>query len=406
MKKSLLAISLAILIVSCSKKNKYIGTWFFNDATSIYDSDTPMKLVFTKDSIEVIRSDFKPSNKYAFQLQDNNLVIENNVIKTKFKSDTLIINNRLKFFKDNSGKLIEAIGLTDPKIEINLPEIKSSNLITYPKKIPATYIRLGKRHDNGKFSLELNDKYSEFNELQEFAIDRSYYGQEKNKQYHYLFFDKSSKMKDLEKIFLTMASINELKILFVNNSTLITKDTLALKYENSILGTRISILENHTYFNSINKGNDIIPMFLESHYSQFFGKINNFPNIITLVKNKFYFNGTEFEKSELSKLLKEDIKNNNHLLSLYDLESDYYHFLKLQIAIRSTYNDFREEKSIIKYNKALNDLKKEQLDSIKAQTPIKHIWSYSIPHYKAVVKDGNYFFGMRVKPLDSILPMQ
>ena len=103
-------------------------------------------------------------------------------------------------------------------------------------------------------------------------------------------------------------------------------------------------------------------------------------------------------------MLKKDIENSHHIFSLYDLESDYYHFLELQIAIRSMYNSVRQKKALKRYNSILNNLTKEQLDSIKSETPIKHIWSYSIPHFKSIIKDDYGFYGMRIKPLDSILP--
>lgn len=406
MKRFLLTSSLIILFFSCDKKEKYKGTWIFNDVTSVYDLDTPMKLIFTDDSIEIIRYDFKPSNKYAFQLEENNLVIENNLIKTEFNRDNLIINERLNFYKDDSGKKINEIGLIDPKIEINLPEIKTSNLIEYSKFLPSTYVRYGKRHDNGEFSLELNDKYSTFEDLAFFLSDSR---EDKNNhkynfQKNYFYCDKNATMKDLEKAFIIMSSVNEKPILFVNKSKLQIKDSLAFNYKDEVLRTGLSsFFVKHNYVNSLFK--NIKPRSFESHQQTlFYGTINDYPNVISLIKNEFYFNGIEIQKNELTKLLNEDIENKNHILSIYDLESDYYHFLELQIAIRSAYNSIRERKSLKEYKSPLNDLTKNQLDSIKAETPAKHIWSYSIPHYKAIVKDGYGFFGMKVKPLDSILP--
>jgi len=408
MKKTLLIIlTFAILVTSCDKKSKYIGTWFFSDTKSEYYVNPPIKLIITEDSVEFIRYHFKPSSKYAFHLQDNNLVIGNDLIKTKFQKGTLIINDRLHFFKGNSIEISKGIGFIDPKIEINLPEIETTNLIKYTKNLPTTYVRYGKRHDNKEFALELNDKYSDIKSLYSFLADlhndknNFNYIQQKN----YFYCDKDAKMKDLEKIFLAMSSANQRSIAFVSESKFLTKDSLALNYEDSFLGTRISKLEDHSYFNSIFDNHGEVPLMLDSHFNQFYGKPNNYPNVISLVKNKFYFNGVEFKKKDLKKLLRNDIENKNNTLSLYDLESDYYHFLDLQIAIRSTYNSIREKRAIKKYNASLNELTKDQLDSIKTETPVKNIWSYSIPHYKSIVKNGHYFFGMKVKPMNSILPI-
>ncbi|WP_299883920.1 hypothetical protein [uncultured Lacinutrix sp.] len=401
--KRFFLLFISILCISCNPKEKYIGTWVFSDSTSVFDNDAPMKLIFSKDSIKITRFDFNPLNKYAFILQDDNIVIENKPIKTAFNKDTLIINDRLKFFKDDSGKIFEEIGLTDPKIEINLPEIEPKNIIKYPKFLTSTYIRFGKRHDNGEFALELNDKYSKFTDLIGF-LSNTRNDRYDNKQKHYLFIDKDSKMKDLEKIFLIMSSINEKDILLVNNSNFQIKDTLAFNYKNQVLRTRISPTEEWDYLNSIiNNKNNIIPFIHQTHNYMYYGELSHYPNVISLIKNECYFNTKKINKSDLSQLLKETIKNKNYILSLYDLESNYYHFLELQITIRSVYNSIREQNSLKRYNLTLNDLTKNQLDSIKFETPIKHIWSYSIPHFEYIY-DIDGFLGMKMKPLDSILP--
>ncbi|AUC82891.1 hypothetical protein [Lacinutrix sp. Bg11-31] len=403
MKKTLILFVFA-LIFSCNRNENYTGIWILDESTITSFIDTPIRLIYTQDSLEIERYDFNPTLKYALHPNRQILIIENDTINTSIIDDTLKVNNRLKYYRDN-GTMSNQMGLNFSKIEINLPKINDEKLINYPKIRPSTSIRYGKRYDNRNLSLQLNDKYVDINSLKEFVIDRKEESEGyNNRQKHFLYIDKSSKMKALEKIFLTMASVNEYNVLFVNDSKLQTRDSLAFSFKESLFGTRISHLENWNYFNTITSFDDTIPIVKDYQDYQFYGKINHYPNIISLVRNRFYFNGKEINKVELPLLLNKDIENNNNIFSFYDLESDYYHFLELQIAIRSTYNSVRQKKALKRYNSILNNLTKEQLDSIKSETPIKHIWSYSIPHFKSIIKDNYGFYGMQFKPLDYIFP--
>ena len=75
----------------------------------------------------------------------------------------------------------------------------------------------------------------------------------------------------------------------------------------------------------------------------------------------------------------------------------------MNATINSVYMKVREEKSQLKYGKSYVKLTKSESDSIKNATPMKHIWSYSIPHYNSVIKKDKTFFGLKVKLIDSLL---
>jgi hypothetical protein len=86
--------------------------------------------------------------------------------------------------------------------------------------------------------------------------------------------------------------------------------------------------------------------------------------------------------------------------SLYDLESNYSSFLEMNALINSAYQEIREGKSKMKFNKTLNNLTREELTEIKLGTPIKHIWDYSISHFNRIAKKGSSFYGLELAPIE------
>ncbi len=64
--------------------------------------------------------------------------------------------------------------------------------------------------------------------------------------------------------------------------------------------------------------------------------------------------------------------------------------------INSVYEEVREKASQEQFNKSIESLSKEELREIKTKIPMRHIWSYSIPHFNHVVENNGSFFGLEV----------
>ncbi len=410
MKKILSVLSLTVLLTSCT--NPHLGDWvlYKSNERGIYSE--PPKIKISKDSIKFKPWNYNSWDKYSYTLEDSKLNINETEIDFRIEEDTLILNESIKYIKAESKRAVELYGETNSDIKINLPKIESAKLIEYSKPEYGTYIRYGRRHDNGEFSLQLNDKYTGVGKLRDFVIDTREIkmGQQYRSQKHYLFCDKATKMRDLEKIFIAMSSVHERSILFVNEEKLIFNDSLAFNYKTHGLGLRMFSTDHISSYareklKYLNKEKEIIELYNHSfYYSTLSNLSKDYSNVISLVKNNVFFNGNKINKENLFELLKEDIKKQNSIIVLYDLESDYYHFLELLLTINSVYYNIREELSLKMYNKSLNSITKEELIEIKGQIPMRFLWDYSIPHFKSLIIKNKYFLDGKIKSLDSVLP--
>lgn len=410
MKKVLSILSLSVLITACN--NNHIGDWvlYKSNEKGIYGE--PPKIKISKDSIKICPWDYNSWEQYNYTLDDSKLNINETEIHFKVKRDTLILNESIKYIKAESKRAIELYGDINSDIKIDLPKIKETKLIEYPAAEYGTYIRYGRRHDNGAFSLQLNDKYVGIGKLRSFVADEREIkmGEVYKSQKHYLFCDKDTKMRDLEKKFIAMSSVNERSILFVNQEKLIFNDSLAFNYKPHGLRLRIfptDYISSYAGEKLKNLNDEVEILLVQSRdflYYSLKNRAKEYSNVISLVKNKFYFNGKKVEKNELSELLKEDIEKQNSIIMLYDLESDYYHFLELHLEVRTIYNTIREEESLKLYNKLLNNITRDELQIVKNKIPIRILWDYSIPHFKSLVIKNKYFLDGKIKSLDSVLP--
>jgi hypothetical protein len=410
MKKILSVLSLTILLTSCT--DKHMGDWvlYKSNEKGIYGE--PPKIRVLKDSIKFCPWNYISWDEYSYTLEGSKFKINEIEIDFKIEEDTLILNESIKYIKAESKRAIELYGVTNSDIKINLPKIEGAKLIEYKKPEYGTYIRYGRRHDNGEFSLQLNDKYVGIGKLRDFVIDTRdiKIGQEYRSQKHYLFCDKNTKMKDLENIFLAMNSVSERDISFVNEEEVIFNDSLAFNYKTKGLKLRMfptDYISNYARekLKGLNDNEEVLLFQKRTFiYYTLKNRAKEYSNVISLVKNKFFFNGDEIQKNELLGLLKDDIIKQNSIITLYDLESDYYHFLELQLAINAVYNTLREKQSLKMYNRPLSNITKDELYEVKKKIPMRFLWNYSIPHIKSMHKKRRPFLEMKIKPLDSILP--
>ena len=216
---------------------------------------------------------------------------------------------------------------------------------------------------------------------------------------YHLFCDENAKMKDLEKVFLTMSMMNSLKISFVNDILLTYNDSTGFEYKYEKLTKNIPPFMYDDDYSKIILENPPPPppsFSLESKKEKI--------NYIFLINNKIFYNKKEVRISEIITILKEAIINKQVILSLYDLDSNYKKFLEITSQITYIYEDIRNENSKNIFNQELGELNREEFDSIRKLTPMKYFWSYSIPHYRNVYESNPRFFGMKSKSIDSLLP--
>ncbi len=169
-------------------------------------------------------------------------------------------------------------------------------------------------------------------------------------------------MKYLENIFYNLRIVNQLKVSFVNDVNLKYDDSLGLHY------TYNPPLYHNLFENDTTKVHQI-----------------------HLKNNAIYHNNQIIKPSELISLITPWIENNHTILSLYDLVSTYEHFLEMHAIINTSYKSVRETHAKFNFNKTLDKLNKEELTAIKLKIMMRHIWSYSIPHYQSIIEKENTF---------------
>ncbi|WP_298555832.1 hypothetical protein [uncultured Algibacter sp.] len=404
MKSILLFFILIFCLISCDNKEKYNGKWSLDIFQSNNnEQETPSHFHIENNSIKFNYWSFNHSHKFSLKIENNQFLFNNWAIKTNIIKDTLLLHNSF-YVRDNNDSIYNWL-YDKPITEIEVPKLNSDYFkfdnLNY--KDSRYYILFGKRTDNNKFSLQLNDKYAEINDLPAFINNERASERHELIPFYstYLFADKSTPMKYIEDIFFEHKKINQLKICLINNILLKYNDSLGLYYKYEKLTKRLPpFRENDNYHSntSANKYQTPPPPPL-----LYYSDLNNEkPNIklILLKNNTIYFNDTIVETNHLKNLIKPWIEDNNTLLNLYDLESNYFSFLEMNAIINSVYQEVREEKSKIKFNKILSELNREELTEIKIETPIIHIWDYSIPHFNRIVEKGNSFYGLEVTHIE------
>ncbi|GAA3600142.1 hypothetical protein Q4Q39_11910 [Flavivirga amylovorans] len=393
MKNIIFFFVLLFCFLSCDDKEKYQGKWSNSYLKPSYYHNETKSIVIENDSIKFNYTYFDFWNKYSLKIEKGKFKFNNITIEALAEKDTLILNDSIYFIKN----CYDTLYWHKPLLRINLPQIHNlTTPISISEEYLRSYIYYGKRLDNKEFSLQLNDRLAEMEELIPFIVPRcGGVGGMRNKPFptNVLFIDKMTPMKYVEDIFYKLSLVNQLKISFVNNIDLKFSDSLGFYYNYQRLNKRISSNFVHSIY-SPNSYKTYPPPPPSNH--PLFNNSHLESNIIFLKKDKIYHNDKIINPSDLKTLIKPWIKNNDVLFSLYDLESTYGTFLKMNAIINSTYEEVREEHSKLKFNKPLKDLAREEINKVKMKIRMHHIWSYSIPHYNAVVKQENSFFGLKV----------
>ncbi|MGJ8591336.1 MAG: hypothetical protein ACSHXF_02240 [Aquaticitalea sp.] len=403
MNNSFLLLILLVVFFSCDSNEKYLGNWVYS-LTSENSYDAPSEVIMTNDSIKFRYLYFQFWNNYSYEIKDSKILFNGNTFDIARNKDTLIFNNHLKFIKISNAAIKNELEIEASKMEINLPRFKDSSFQNSNNLKDNIYIRFGKRHDNKEYALQLNDTYYETFELIRFisSINMSKRDELHTFYDYYFFIDKDSQMKDVEKLLLSMAASNETRIFFVNDIDISIQRMDLDFYKINYLSKMISAIVQEDYFNDKigftgAPRPPLPPLPPPPPYEN-----DNSPIVyLLLLKNGVYYENNRIDISEIEHLIQESIAKNKIIFSLYDLQSNYGSFLELNAAIHSAYLNARKVKSQIDYGKDLYQLDENERDSIKTEIPMKHIWSYSIPHYNSILKENNTLFGLKAKTVDS-----
>lgn len=397
MKNFLLILISIFTLISCDYSKKYEGKWSFDYIKNInIEIENPTNILIENDSIKFNYWAFNHRNKYLIKIEDNHLKFNNWDIETDAINDTLILKETY-YIKDNNSSELNK-WRSKPITRIDLPKV-DSNLFRFDKinyKTRNSYVLFGKRVDNNKFSLQLNDKHAEINDLLAF-LATTHTRNELNILNCVLFIDKSTPMKYVEDIFYYLKIVNQLKVSLVNDICLNYKDSIGLHYDYDVLTRKLTYHQGDKYIPQASNKAKQPP--LPHHHTNFpiFNNEQPEAQFILLKNDTLYYNNKVITISELKILTQEWIKNKNAIFSLYDLESSYGKFLEMTATINLTYQIERNTLSNTKFNKLLNKLNSDELMFIKKEIPLQHIWSYSIPNYNSIVKDNNSFFGLKAQ---------
>ncbi len=397
MKNIFLFLISIFFVTSCNTKEKYQGKWT-NYYLKYGSQNETRGLSIENDSIKIDYPYFNNHNKYPLIIKKGKLKFNNITLNASIKKDTLTLNDSIYFVKDNNDTLYGS----DILLKIDLPKVPNFTNSFYDNNKWNNYIYFGKRLDNNQFSLQLNDKYASIKDLLAFiTVEKGHIRCELTPfPTAVLFIDNSTPMKFIEDIFYNLSKVNQLKVSLINNLNLKFNDSLGIYYKHEGLVKKLPPLwENDSY--NTNTSNEIysappppplsLPMFNNKKPQTKF---------VLLKNDTIYFNDKIIKTNSLKKLIKPWIEKNIIIFNLYDLESSYGKFLEMNSLFNSAYMEIREQNAQIKFYKSLHKLNRDELTEIKMQTQMNHLWSYSIPHYNAVIKNDKLFFGLKVHSID------
>ena len=247
MKYTLFLLGLVLCFPACNNKDKYQGQWT-NWFLKVNGYNETRNVVISNDSIVFNHHTFRNPIKYPLIIEKGLLKFDRFSFRVSVEKDTLTLNDSIYFVKDD----LDTLNDSDYILKIDLPKMpkltgnyKKGNYINY-------YVYYGKRLDNGKFSLQLNDKYAEPRDLSAFIT-----AERASLRYEVvpypsvdLFADKTTPMKFIEDIFYNLTIVNQLKVSFINDIQLNYNDSEGLYFEYNKLEKRLPPLMENDHYNT------------------------------------------------------------------------------------------------------------------------------------------------------------
>lgn len=380
------------LFFSCNNEEKHYGDWIYDYRNSTVYADIPSRIKISKDSIKFRYPYFEYWHSFPVKISNNKLEYNNIEFKTVFDKDTLNLNKYFRVFRPEVSIKNSQYLREENFVNINLPKVN----YTFEKVAAldrSALILYGKRIDNGQYSLNLNDKYSDFKDLPRFLYD--HHGIRKYNSSVLLFCDKNTKLMDLEKMIIQFQVSYKYRIAFVND-IIIGNNTYEPFYNYSILNLKLPpLIEDDKYISEINGYQLPAPP-----PSQLLDNSDLNTIIIKLIKNKIFINNKEVVTSKLLMSVIKRIENNSLIITLYDLESNYNSFIEMMAIINEAYNIQREHKSRFVFKKSFKDLSPKDSQKIKKIIPKNWIWSYSIPHLNSLIEENGNFLGLNINTIN------
>jgi len=366
---------------SCSNENR-IGNWKVTDAS--VPLEYPKTLKFTKDSICIEYPYFNIDKTYKLDEVRGKYRFNNLHWKTKILYDTLIVNDRIKYYKTKTTSYL-------PKLE--LPNISSDSLFK-EKFINGNDMlmayTLGRK--DGIPLIQINDTLISLSGIQQYIMEfMAIMHGDLSRPNIFLFIDKKIKMRDVEKLFFEIVESNMLRLQLVNsidfNDENRSFDEYSPIWQYETLDCRLMpIFINEQYYRKVYKVDFAPPP--PPSVPEILISANDIEEIF-LIENEIFHGNKKISKAELYTLAVNFIKDNKTIFTLYDLESSYDYFLEFNSIIRSVYDSKREALSNRIFEKPLKDLVNEEKRRIRDEVPMFHFWQFSKDYYEDVIRNAN-----------------
>ncbi|MGH1385033.1 hypothetical protein [Kordia sp.] len=365
MKKIILSCIVFAILFSCSNKEQYYGVWSIYG----YSGSTPIYLKIDADSIYLSKLG-SHWNSFPIKIKNNNIRFAGQTYPTSIFKDSLIFNQNL-YQKDT---------IYSP-IEIQLPNIKSESNVEIDPDANIYYISYGKKPNTTEYAFLLNDRYGSFLNIKSFV---SSYNTCRGGTYdpaHTLFIcDKNTSTRDLEKFFLELSRVNA-RTLYTVNSTDYKISTNSIKSISSQQKQILSYIFNPNYDQKIN--GDVFQPTMLRDFSIYPTKDIQPEKIVFafLIQNEFYYQKENCSYGMFSSKIQQAISQNKTLITLFDLKSDYKHYLKFNDIVNSKYLKIYDSITKQKYNTTYKQLDEEKKVIVRRLYTKKVIQNISIPHF-------------------------
>ncbi len=360
MKKIILVFVVLVLLISCSKKEQYYGTW-----SQFHYSSALIKI--KSDSIS-LSDDGSIWKTYPLKIENNSLSFLDHTFQTTIYKDSLIF-EKLAYKKDT----------ITPILEIKLPKLDKFSFQEPNPEEELIYIQYGRVPNSNEYKLQLNDKYADFEELIPFFFN--HYNSEISLhalRRFALLCDKRAKMKDIELLFHELIKINALVLYTVNDIKYEVIDN-EIEQLHSLYKHKIIPIYNVNYETKLNMDADIDHNMLNYSILEHL-KTENLQYVF-LINNEFYVGKEKYSLGDFSKRIDTIIAKKVQLVSLFDLNSDFKHYTIFNALINDSYQKLYDSIAKQKYNITYSKLNDKEKEEILDLFPRKDIQNISIPHF-------------------------
>ncbi|MFK7747666.1 MAG: hypothetical protein AB8B65_04705 [Kordia sp.] len=387
MKKIILSFIVFATLFSCSKKEQYYGIWRLNG----FSLSNPNYLKIDADSIYLSElGNYWTS--YPVKIKNNYIRFAGQTYPTSIFKDSLIFNHNL-YWKDT---------IYSP-LDIKLPNIKSESTVEIDPDANIYYMSYGKKPNTDEYAFLLNDKYGSFSDIKHFMSSYSCGGGEYDPPHTLFICDKNTSTRDLEKFFLELFRVNT-RTLYTVNSTDYKTYTDSIKSISSQQKQILSYIFNPNYDQKIN--GDVFQPTMLRDFSIYPTKDLQPEKIVFafLIQNEFYYQKENCSSDVFSAKIQQAVSQHKTLITLFDLKSDYKHYLEFNDIVNSKYLKIYDSITKQNYNTTYKQLDKEKKVIVRRLYTKKVIQNISIPHFLSFEETPIENFNFPFKNVKQQLP--